>query len=339
MFNRWQAAELQRVPRLSATFITGCAVVMGGCVATHPASPTPSRAQAQVDHVNGPFVRVGAPIPIAADYPIRLSGNGQAMIVVEPDRTHPDVRVARVWDLVAVKPLSGPLPMGWLDYGLSFDGKIAFTTDHKHVWVWDVTTSRLRWTLELNQTNLGGVAISPDGTEIVAISEADKSVKVWRIGSAEPRLSINQDALHPDFDPTGKRIMTFDGFLHIDDARSGHELFAGISDTFGGRHRFDSTGRRYLILDEPGGAHVIDTATGKTLLTINSSYSIKGARWSVDSDKIVLVADHAAQIYDAATGKLERTIVGDDMFDFWVLPGGRWAICQWFKKPLEIWDL
>jgi hypothetical protein len=53
----------------------------------------------------------------------------------------------------------------------------------------------------------------------------------------------------------------------------------------------------------------------------------------------VLVADgRAAEIYDAITGKLERTIAGKDMANFWILPGGRWALCERDAKPLEVWD-
>jgi WD40 repeat protein len=332
------------------SFIAGCVVFIVGCRVTHPASPAASKPQAQADNANGPFERVGAPIAIAGDYNIGLSGNGRMMIAVEPLGTNRNMHVARVWDLDAVKPVTGPLPLGSLDYGLSFDASVAFTTDREHIYVWDVITSRLIWTKEIHQSEsqLDGAAIKPDGTEIMAVSEADKSVKVWRVGSDHPRLSISQTdvAISIDFDPTGKRIVTLcDGLRQFYDAQTGRELFPGVvyfpdrlSDL---THHFDSTGRRFLELQDQG-ARLIDTANGKPLLRIQTNDNVSLARWSVDSDKIALSMPHGkAQIYDAATGKFERTIVGDeDLFNCYILPGSRWAICERSgRRPLEVWDL
>jgi len=345
MSHRWRPVKSRLVLRLGMACVAGCSIWIIASLTTYAAPPAASRPQTQADHENGPVVMVGVPFDIISSHTFGLSGDGRMMIVPERHPANKKKEMARVWDIATLKPVTEMLRLGWLNYGLSFDGKVAFTTDPEHIWVWDVPTSKLLWTKELHQTQSDGVAISPDGTEIVAISEADKSIKVWRVGSDDPRLSIKQTAaaFSVDFDPTGKRIATIcDNLLHIYDVETGHELFPGF-DPYGIpedlRHHFDSTGRRFLDLQD-WGARVIDTATGKTLLRIESKHNIELARWSADSDKVVLVANSdAAQIYDAATGRLERTIVGDHMFNAWVLPGGRWAICQRYKKPLEVWDL
>src|SRR5690348_16636057 len=142
-----------------------CAVLtIAGCAATSAPTGSPPAA----DCAKGPFVQIGAPLSMALNYDIATSGNGRTIIGVEPDRDEATQRFVRVWNLDTAQPVSGRLPLGWLSYALSHDGRTAFTTDRKHVYVWDVTTSNLRWTLALDQTHLHGVAISPDGTELLA---------------------------------------------------------------------------------------------------------------------------------------------------------------------------
>jgi WD40 repeat protein len=263
------------------------------------------------------------------------------MMVTESHSGEAHLRTARIWDVNTFRPVSTSLPLQGLNYGLSFDGKTAYTTDPKHVFVWDVKGSKLIWTRDLGQADCDTVTISPTGKEIAAVSKADGLVEVWEIGNDNPRLVIKQDAISADFDPTGTRIVTCDGNLHFYDVKSGRELFPAFYDNFMNvRRHFDSTGGRFLILEENNGARVIDTSTGTNLLRIKSKYNVRGAHWSVDSTKIILTtAFGPAQVFDALTGKLEQTISGDDILDLWVLNGDRWALCSRFKKPLEVWDL
>jgi WD40 repeat protein len=340
MFNRCRSMGSRRLSGLVKAFFACGAIAFGGCIT--PPSQTTAVPQTQADRTAGPFEMVGA--PFAADE-LKSSDDGRALIATEPQTERWEMKRVRVWDLYTARPLSGPLPFNW-DYGLSADGKIAFTTDTEHIRVWDVATSRQLWTIELHHGQLDSVAISPDGTEIAAISEVDKSVKIWRIGSDKPRLSIKQTeaSISVDFDPTGKRIATISGRVQIYDAQTGNQLVPELyaATDWDIRHLFDSTGRRFLELLD-GVTRVIDTATGQALLRIESKEIVDEAGWSADSDKILVRESHhmVYHIYDAANGTLERTIGGDvnDVTRAWILHGGRWAIVERFRKPLEVVDL
>jgi len=343
MFNRWRVLELRWPTRLNAGFIACCVVLVAGSLTAHSASFLANGAGPQVDPLDGPFVMVGVPFAIGSN-DIALSDDGHTMIAVESRPVPWKMRRARVWDLALGKATTGPLSPASYFYGLSFDGRIAYTTDRDHICVWDVATSRLLWTKQFHLTGYGGIAMSRDGKQIAAASEADNSVKVWQVGSDQPRLSIKQSdtATSVDFDRTGKRIATIsDGALQIYDAQTGEQAFPQFlpQSDWDLKHHFDLTGKRFLKLRDYG-ATVLDTTTGKTLLTIESKHNVGMVRWSVDSDKIVLVAmGEAAQIYDASTGKLDRTIASSDIRNLWIMPGSRWAVCQRDREPLEVWDL
>jgi WD40 repeat protein len=345
MFNRCRLAGL------GAAFIGCCTVFVVGCHTAHPAPAPASSPQTQAAHGSRPFERIGEPFRrddlFSSLNDIVLSGDGLKLLVPESANAPASSTQwqARVWDAMTAKPLTRPFPLGRIDHGLSFDGATALTTDPEHIWVWDVATSRLRWETKLRQTPgvSAGAALSPDGTEIVAASEVDKSLKVWRVGSDQPKFSIQQAdvANSVDFDPTGKRIASVsDGELQIYDAQSGQQLFTGYPTSISNlRQHFDSGGRRFLDLYN-GDARVIDANTGEPRLRIESTRDARDARWSADSDQIIQVTfDNEVDAYDAATGRIKHIVYGDDVSDFWVLHGGRWAVCQSRNKPLEIWDL
>jgi WD40 repeat protein len=260
----------------------------------------------------------------------------------------------KVWDSRTLEPVTGPLPQEHIkSYGLSADGKIAFSSDTNSVRVWDVASSKLISAVRATENQLGFVSISADGKWLVTIANDDKPpVAIWRIGDARPTRWLAQSSpiFSAVFDPSGKWIVTDDGGIHLFGVESGREIFPPVfSDD---RHfylvriGFDPSGRRVLVPQDCGYT-VVETATGKDLSAVRFEFDVNTnrARFSIDGKFISVTTRHNlaygdARIYDAETGQLRHEI-GSGVGDCWIGPGGRWALLQPYEdeSKLELWDL
>jgi len=345
--------------------IFAAALALLGCLATGrmtaPSCPSTAPQRPPASQI-GPFKNTGDPVEAEHyAYPV-YSGDSRAFIA----RKYSEMRgwdTVRVWDIRTLKPSSQPLPQSGPDYGLTFDAKVAFTTDQKDIRFWDVATSKLRWAAKVTEGELEHAAISADGAQFLTIAEGEHAAEVWRTGETRPRLELMHERLpiFAQFDPTGRFIATDDGWtFHLFSVETGREICPPIhysSAVYNDLTRsFDLAGDRILI-EQQRGFTVVATATGKTLLDVTLGDPASGivthnARWSADSKMIVVTAENdefgpphePARIYDAATGKLERTIgVGSNILECWVTPGARWALCLPEQppvlQPLEVWDL
>lgn len=329
------------------------ALVVIGCGARSPRTAGADVSSGVAESANsesGLFKRIGLPVGGKGYIAPIFSGNSRRFIALNERAANETVRV---WDVLTLQPLCDPLPENGPAWGLTFDGKIAFTTDFQNVRFWNVDASKLICVTKVTDGKLHDVAISPDGRQFLTFAEGEQAVEVWRTGETRPRLLIKQDAVDAAFDPTSTRVAIFTGSFHIYSAETGKETCPPIS------YRsnilpelpelFDSTGR-WLIVYEYDGFLVVDVATGKTRFEVpldrpwtGSSEDPKFVRWSADSSKIVAAHGfdpHPASIYDAVTGKLERT-VGADVWDCWAGPGSHWAMGfrGASKETFDVWDV
>lgn len=238
-------------------------------------------------------------------------------------------------------------------YGLSYDGRIAFTTGDHSVQLWNVDSSKLICTTKVTDGVLYDAAISPNGSEILTRAKGEPALKVWDIGETRPRFVIKQDAIYFAFDRTGTRILTYAGRqAHIFSAETGKEtcprILAEKLTLPDLTSLFDLTGQRLLVQEEAA-FKVIDTTTGEARLSVaidefgGGENNDECVRWSSDTSKIVVTSvaqPQPARIYDGATGKLERSF-GTNVIDCRVGSGARWAVG--FVGPsdqcVHVWDL
>lgn len=336
---------------LRACLIGIAALVAIGCRAVSSRTTATVQSSGPVKPVvssGGPFKRIGVPAAGMGYINPIFSGDSRRFIARNEHAANENVRL---WD-VTLKPLCDPLPDTGPDYGLTFNGKIAFTTDDKSIRFWDVDASKLIRATKITDGELTHVAISPDGSRFLAIVNGEKAVEVWRTGGARPRLLIKQDAVDAAFDPTGTRIViNCGGAMRIFLAETGKEACPRIS--FSSHYLpelaelFDSTGRQLLLRDLDA-FKVVDTTTGKVRFRVvleeflADNEDTESVRWSADYSRIsaTLFSPHPARIYDVATGRLERT-VGTNVGECWVGPGAHWAIgfCSKVSAPFAVWDL
>src|SRR5579884_1492257 len=195
--------------------IIAAALVAFGCMVAGPATaetgPASGPAQPAASS-DGPLQRIGVPAAGKGYGDVAFSGDSRRFIALDYRAENHNVRV---WDASTLKPLCDPLPATGPDWGLTYDGKIAFTTDRQSIRFWNVDTSKLIRATKITDGELKDVAISRDGTRFLAIVKDEQAVEVWRSGDARPRLVIKQDPVNAAFDPTGKRIAILDAFYHI----------------------------------------------------------------------------------------------------------------------------
>jgi WD40 repeat protein len=326
------------------------ALVLIGCRAANRKAERADRASELAKPAvsdPGPLKRIGIPAAGQGYAQPLFSGNSRRFIAFKRES-------ARVWDVSTLRPLCDPLPVASPAWGLNFDGKIAFTSDFQTVRFWNVDTSKLICATKVTDGKLRGAAISPDGGQFLTFAEGEDAVKVWRTGETRPRRIIKQGVLDAAFDPTGTRIVTRGGWdTRICSAETGKDLYPPVAYP---SHillefatLFDPKGR-WLLVYEYDGVAVVDLATGKTHFEVpldrpwtGSAEEVKSAHWSADGRRIVLAygfTPHPARIYDAATGKLERT-VGSNVSHCWLGPRGRLAMG--FRGPLQesfdVWDV
>lgn len=340
---------MRTVLPLSIAMLAAC--VLAGCrPAAHlaPGIRSPLRPSKEIKETVGvgPACEIVDGFGYARFGPPILSGDSSSFIAISGSG-------ARVWDCRTFRPASRLLQQDNVQfYGLTADGKKAFTADEHTVRIWDVARSELLDEARLSDRDLEWVSLSPDGTLLLTIAKGEKSVAVWQTGKAKPLLKLahEREPATAIFDPTGSRIATDDGLIHIFAVDSGHEVCPPIGidyecDFGQSRVSFDCTGKKLLVPKARGYA-IIDARSGKALSEVRYSDRDESAfhvRWSADGLLVSMTTQRAvgygpARIYDAATGKLEREI-GSDIYDCWIGTGRQWAPLRPEGAKLELWDL
>jgi WD40 repeat protein len=235
-----------------------------GCRSPMAGTDQSSSAAKSANIEGGPFKRIGIPVGITGYGDPIFSGNSRRFIALNYRAAK---GVVRVWDAATLQPLCGPLPETGPAWGLTFDGRIAFTTDFQNIRLWNVDTSKLICVTKVTDGKLDDVAISPDGRQFLTFAEGGHAVEVWRAGETRPRLIIKQDLVLAAFDPTGTRIAIYAaGKIYICSAETGKKVCPLISYRSLIRPEltelFDPTGR-WLIVYEYDGFLVVDVATGR----------------------------------------------------------------------------
>lgn len=341
-------------PHVWLVGIAALAVI--GCRTASPTTPRFDQSSAAtrtaVKNV-GLLERIGVPVGIAGYRNPVFSGNSRRFLAI--DGRQRGNETVRVWDVATLQPLCDPLPDTGPDEGLTFDGKIAFTTDDHTVRFWNVDTSKPICVTKVTNGRLHDAAISNDGAQFLTFAEGEQAVEVWHTGDTRPRVLLQSGLpLRAAFDPTGTRVAVFSGIsTHIFSAETGKEtcppIRCGTFNLPDLSTSFDSTGRSFLV-KEYNGFEVVDTTTGKMRFYVGfealwgSVNDNQFVRWSSDSSKIVAMAfayPHPARVYDPATGKLERTF-GTDVSNCWVGPGAHWAMGSggsFTNESFDVWNV
>jgi eukaryotic-like serine/threonine-protein kinase len=195
-----------------------------------------------------------------------------------------------------------------LSVAFSADGKrIASGSQDGTVKVWDAHTGKAALTLKGHNGPVYSVAFSADGKRIASGSE-DRTVKVWdaRTGQKTFTLKGNGNGVTSvAFSADGKRILSASGTVKVWDAETGQEAFS--LDINGSSVCFSPDGKRIASGSTNDRARVRNRTRLKKRTTEDS---VDPFDFFSNSPDVVIKPVPAVQVWDARTGKPERTLEG-----------------------------
>jgi periodic tryptophan protein 2 len=192
----------------------------------------------------------------------------------------------RAYDLIRYRnfrTFTSPSPVQFSCLAVDPSGEVvaAGSTDSFEVFLWSVQTGKLLDVLAGHEGPVSSLAFSPSGTNQLASSSWDRTVRIWNVfgrsRAVEP-FSLTSDVLALAFRPDGKElaVSTLDGQITFFDVQESKQtnVINGRKDVSGGRKADDrvsaansSSGKAYNSLDY--------TADGRCILAGgNSKYVV-----------------------------------------------------------------
>ena len=173
--------------------------------------------------------------------------------------------------------------------------------------VWDSGTGKMSLELRGHTDGVTGADVTADGKRISTTSRYDQTARVWDGDSGKNLLEIKQEQL----------------------------AFAELS----------PDGKQLLAVADQGDAVLWDTATGKRLRRLASSYAqmrgsswLYSARFSPDGNRVALV-DWQPAVCDVASGKALFDLAGhtSQVHDIEYSPDGQWLVTASEDHTARIW--
>jgi WD40 repeat protein len=192
---------------------------------------------------------------------------------------------------------------------------LAFTPDSRmlassgignKVYLWDVQTAKK--TAELpNASAVQGLAISPDGTRLVAGLDGRASTTVWDLGTRTKIAELSQvgDVVAVVFSPDGKWVATGDtlGVVNLWDGRdfANPKPLAMLQINGKVLNLLFSPDQHWLVMGSSDTyLHIFDTSTWKEVSRIPHASDVTGVTFSQDGKWLYTVSRKVIQIWDTS---------------------------------------
>lgn len=216
--------------------------------------------------------------------------------------------------------------------------------------VWDLRNMRLLHTFQIKGEAVFSVALSQDGSRLVAGggNNSSGSVKMWDTRSAQELLSLpgsQSPVTCIAYSPDGRMIATggYDKSVHIWDANTGHEIHTLLGHTsrlfclaFSPDSKFLASG------SSDNTARIWDIDSEQTQFTLTGhTQAVGGVAFSSDGTWLATAGyDNTARIWDATTGQPLLTLKGhtDPVSSVAFSPDGTRLITGSYDDTARIWE-
>lgn len=238
-------------------------------------------------------------------------------LIAAGHRADADATAAKVWDVSTGQlfglPMSGPASLTSL--ALTHDGKhFATGFENGTVAMWDFGARRRLWSVPAHTEKIDGMAFSPDGTRVAAVSW-DQTLKVFDASSGSVLLTIGPTGHRlrcVEFSPSGEQIAAAC-------YRAGNSAAAKVWDAYSGSLQLElrgDTGSTEAIAYSPDGQRII---TGSVDGTVKLWNAANGAdlRTHVAHNGVVDAVAFSPDGDQFASGGQDRTI------RIWDVEGGQ----------------
>lgn len=254
-------------------------------------------------------------------------------------------RTTKIWELSTGK-LENMLighPYETRQVLYSADGKLILTNGYNDnaAKIWDASSGKLLRSLQGTYDREAVVHViqfSPHG-KYVLTSASDDSTKVWETSSGKLLNAWKQNFTSAQFSPNGEHIAVVDfndGDPVIREAASGKlvQTFKGYAHSVNASE-YSPDGKFILTsADEYNSTKVWEVSSGKLITSLEGRYG----RYSRDGKYIITTSNGNANIYEAASGKLIRSLAHPNIWSTEISPDGKYVATSSGDDTVLTWD-
>ena len=227
-----------------------------------------------------------------------------------------------ILDRITGKPqkiFAEPVTDNVFSTAFSPDGKmVAIGSRESNIYLSDLNTGELKWTLPGHSDDVQRVVFSPDGRTLASSSYLDETVRIWDVHTGEHKRTLTGhtgDMEGLAFSPDGKTLVSSgsgDGTIRFWDVSTGDETdtVAGHTDNVFSV-AFNPDGKFFASGYADGSIRFWDAETGRHLKTFKKGYDdVSPLVFSLDGKVLACTAGLDIRLQDARTGEEKMLLTG-----------------------------